>query len=598
MPIDFTKRTDWRNAADGAPVTKVYKEDLLRYENGIGDLSDLVNEGVLSPEALDGRYAPVSPFAGVCHEIVGMGQSNMTQSDTSLPVAVEDSRIYRWNSLNSTIEPMPASETYALPQYAREYARTLPKGDWILVVQAAMGATGFTTTTITPVPAGFVAGTGTWDRSIGDPVNLPARAVTATLDARTAALAAGASSVVIAAMLWSQGEGDTPRLDEAAYGAKLDDLISWFRAQVSTPNLPILVGSMVPEYGYLRGQTYTDDVAAALARTPARVQRSAFAWGPEGLPKQGEIIHYSTAAQVIRGRLFLEALSRARINVTGTKPVPPTSLTVTRSVSGRITARWPEPLCRAIGYDIDFTTDGRATWTPMALDRDSRLRATTVVTPDKLVEVRLRVRSDGSTTTSDWIYSEVLFAVSGAPAPTETAATPVPDPPLPGQEIPGRTQFFGGESVSPAHTGAATLYSVFTLPASGGGVTTVARANDSSRTLALVATQADSTDISQSITGGGSAGVSFPAPKATPGPHVNAVSISADGANRLSKRGSAAAVSTSTAPGNILIEALRVAVVGGAVLHGAYIYYGQAHTEAQMTAVQEELRALHGLASI
>ncbi|WP_080735984.1 sialate O-acetylesterase [Rhodococcoides fascians] len=554
--------------------------------------------GKASDGSIGWQAAPsASPLAGKCHIIPGLGQSNNTQSDTSLPVAVDDDRLRKWDG--AAIVPLPASETYLLPQFAREYAKTLPKGDWVLVVPAAVGSTSFTSTTITPLPAGFVAGTGTWDRTIGDPVNLPANAVTATNAAKAAAVAAGASSIEIPAMLWSQGEGDTPRLTEAQYGAKLDDLIAWFRTQVNAPNLLVLVGSMVPEYSYARGQANTAGVAAALARTPARVQRTAFVWGPEGLPKQGEIIHYSTAGQVVRGRLFLDALMRARVNVTATKPVPPTGLSVSRAVSGRITARWQDPLCRLTGYDVDYTVDSGTTWTAMALDRDSRLKATTVVTPDKLVQVRLRSKADGPVTASDYVYSDILFAVSGAPAPTESAATPIADPPLEaGGGVGTRTQFTGGESVSPAQTGAATLYAAFTLPASGGGITANARSNDSTRQLSIVTAQTAGTDQATATTGGGSGGAAFAAPKATPGPHVYAISISADGVTRIAKRGSEAAITATTAAGNVLIEALRVAVIGGATLHGAYVYYGVAHTESQMSAIQEELRALHGLTSI
>lgn len=50
--INFVRKLDWRNAAEGSPRTIVFKEDLLRYENALGDMSDLVDTGRLSDVAL------------------------------------------------------------------------------------------------------------------------------------------------------------------------------------------------------------------------------------------------------------------------------------------------------------------------------------------------------------------------------------------------------------------------------------------------------------------------------------------------------------------------------------------------------------------
>lgn len=54
--INFVRKLDWRNKSEGAPQTIVYKSDLLRYENGIGDLSDLVDTGRLAEAELNGTY--------------------------------------------------------------------------------------------------------------------------------------------------------------------------------------------------------------------------------------------------------------------------------------------------------------------------------------------------------------------------------------------------------------------------------------------------------------------------------------------------------------------------------------------------------------
>ena len=55
--MNFDPRDDWRNVSDGDPQTILYAEDLLRYENGIADLADLVNTGRLSDNGLDPAFA-------------------------------------------------------------------------------------------------------------------------------------------------------------------------------------------------------------------------------------------------------------------------------------------------------------------------------------------------------------------------------------------------------------------------------------------------------------------------------------------------------------------------------------------------------------
>lgn len=51
--IDFVRKLNWRNKSEGDPETILYADDLRRYENGIGDLADLVNTGRLSDNGLD-----------------------------------------------------------------------------------------------------------------------------------------------------------------------------------------------------------------------------------------------------------------------------------------------------------------------------------------------------------------------------------------------------------------------------------------------------------------------------------------------------------------------------------------------------------------
>ena len=165
--------------------------------------------------------------------------------------------------------------------------------------------------------------------------------------------------------------------------------------------------------------------------------------------------------------------------------------------------------------------------------------------------------------------------------------------------IPGtRSEITNMQNLSPAHTGAATLYVAATLPASGGNFTVSARSNDSTRLLSVQANQTSSVDLSSVITGGGTTNTSYPDPKAVPGPRVYALSVSATGGAVISRRGSDTALQSSPTPGNILVETVRVVANGGAVVHGAYMYLDTAHSASEIALAQEEIRALHGLASI
>lgn len=57
--IGFTPRLDWKNKSEGKPETVVFKDDLLRYENALAALSDLVDTGRLSDPALEPAFRPV-----------------------------------------------------------------------------------------------------------------------------------------------------------------------------------------------------------------------------------------------------------------------------------------------------------------------------------------------------------------------------------------------------------------------------------------------------------------------------------------------------------------------------------------------------------
>ncbi|MDJ0334932.1 sialate O-acetylesterase [Salinibacterium sp. G-O1] len=243
--------------------------------------------------------------------IVGAGQSNALQSDEPiLGERAEDARVHIWEGETSRV--VESSETYLLPEFAREYVRTLAPERRVLLVSAAEGATGFTTSSLQPCPPGYKPGVGTWNRElVDDPENLYLRLVTRVTDA----LHANAGSRLVC-LLWSQGESDCirePFLDEREYAARLDDLIVTFRADVGVRDLPAIIGSMVPEWYQETAERRS--IARALEETPSRLPFVSYVWGPSGLPKTDEPIHWATEAQQIRGtEMATSGLARALRN--------------------------------------------------------------------------------------------------------------------------------------------------------------------------------------------------------------------------------------------------------------------------------------------
>lgn len=531
----------------------------------------------LTAPALSATISAAAARGGRCHILPATGQSNNTRADVAYPIGPADPRIAIFTPTNG-IQVHPNSEitlTYAL---ALEMLKTLPATDWILIVPVAVGSTQFTQGTST---VDGVSVTCSWDRTnTTAAVNLYARAMSWIAQAKAAVAALGNTSF-IRAITFSGFEGDTPSLNKAAFTAKLIDMFTQMRTDLGDPQIPIVIGSLVPEYADLRGQTYTADIAAALAELPGNAGISLIAqfYGPRGYAKSGEVIHYSSAGQIERGRLAAGALVRAWQNRAAILPLPVTGLTIERDASGRVTASWEPPHCRVTGYVVEFSFDGGTTWIPGVLDPDSRLKATSGALPWESAQARVTTLNSSAATTSSVVaYSRAV------PAPREAPAT-----------LTKSQKFVGEEAVSPAHTTATSLVAVYTHPASGGSAVINARKNDSSRQLLLNSTQSNSIDLAQAVTGGGTITQSFTGTKAQPGPHVTAVAISADGTTLTAKKDSAAVQTGTGAAGDISAEVLKVTASGGTTMLGAYIFYGVAFTAAQMLEAQRALAFRHGI---
>lgn len=391
----------------GSVVTNVASDEYVKatvspsgkvFEDAIGK-DGRVPQWIL--DAWKARMGGLPQAAAVPYDIfVIAGQSNGTQADT-LPITVEeaDPRLFRWNSTSNVIEPLPASSTYLGADLARNYIKDIPPGRNVLVVDAAVGSTGFSSTSLTgaAVPAGYHGGRpGTWTRTLtADPNNL---ALTMIARAKAARTAAGAGARVVG-WVWSQGEDDrvygddgSNPMSETSYAAALDDLIAWTRTELALPSLPVLIGSMVPEQMYDAGPgTFTEGIHKALVDTPRRVFSSTFIFGPENMHKYNEFrIHWSAQGQRERGRMFAEALYRAKLNLANVRPLLPQNLRASRSLN-TVRVAWDAPPARVTSYNLQYSTDSGATWVNATLTGPLFTEAT--LTISESLPVRLRVRA-------------------------------------------------------------------------------------------------------------------------------------------------------------------------------------------------------------
>lgn len=229
------------------------------------------------------------------HVFLIAGQSNAT------PVRfVEeprpDTRIQRWE--DGKLVTVDEKLSYLGSEFARAFLAEHPD-DRVVLVDASLGSTGFTTSSITPTPDGYNAGPGTWDRDLDDPVNLYRMAV----DDTTAALDAAGGE--LDGIIWSQGESDTDPLPggeplaPAAYAENLDALISDLRSDLDAPDAPFILGSMTPEFIIERPAAAT--LMGTIRDTPNRVDRTATFEGPAAMTIPDQSVHYSGEGQQVRG---------------------------------------------------------------------------------------------------------------------------------------------------------------------------------------------------------------------------------------------------------------------------------------------------------
>lgn len=371
-------------------------------------------------DALAGKYKPKAKPVDI---VVLAGQSNaMDKSDwvTSGPVDVTNVEVMHWDEALGKPVTIPNGSTYLGLYFAQSYLREF-QNRRVLIVPAAVGDTGFGTTSLSSPPAGYITKPGgTWDRTLtSDPKNLYARMVTLA-NAAKAWVAANApgSPTQIQAVVWSQGEADARTHTQAQYATKLDDLITTFRVAMSDTfnKMPFIIGSLVPEVLY-NDATLPNEVPYALEDTPRRKQYTAYVAGPRHFSKYNENVHYSVAGQKERGRLMVDALRKARMNSNLNEPNLPFNVRVQRS-GDDVLVTWDAPNGRVTAYSLQTTIDKGATWVDASPARPVATEYRTTVPASTPFWVKVRATNEvGSTVYT--IHEPYIIAAPAFVAPQE-----------------------------------------------------------------------------------------------------------------------------------------------------------------------------------
>lgn len=239
--------------------------------------------------------------------IILAGQSNMAGVGTPYGPKTdpEHPKIFQFSQASTII---PATEPLDMPagaggigpgfQFARHYVAAGLNGDRdVLLVPAARGGTPLVTTTEARTWNPNVTG-NFYDEQIAH--------------IQGAMAAAGAESRVVTA-LWLQGEADGERLEtRAEYSTVLDQLIAGFRTVTGEPNLPFILGQMVPERLY---DGTRHDINLAHWDTPNRDTWAGFVESPNHHHMPGDTNHFNAAGQRIIGARMFDAYQRVSVGL-------------------------------------------------------------------------------------------------------------------------------------------------------------------------------------------------------------------------------------------------------------------------------------------
>lgn len=353
-------------------------------------------KGGLSQWMVDRIAAQLPGMGGPVVVVPVLGQSNATEADDATAELAYDSgnKVMLWSPELGRGLPFARTAAWIGSGVAREISARYPN-QRVLIVRCSMGETGFTSSSLTPPPAGHTTvPNGTWDRTLTtDPKNLALEAPP-RIKAALAWARGQDSGSWLDGLIWSQGEQDRA-LTQAQYAARLDDLLTWLRGELTAPDLPIVVTGFEPQWSRDPANN-TSNVEAALRDTPRRLLRTAFHDGPDNLGDPSGLVHWSGEGQELRGRQLVDALVRARLNRTTSEPISPQALTVTRS-GNLVEISWQPPPCRVTAYTLEVSTDGGATWAAQALTEPLALTHEMAVTSTTRAWVRVKATNEVGT---------------------------------------------------------------------------------------------------------------------------------------------------------------------------------------------------------
>lgn len=306
---------------------------------------------VYDPAFTTGGNGGGSGVVDTLHVFLAAGQSNM--SGRGVPDAADkpDGRIFQYGATRRRLEvatvPLDMHDTSTgispATTFARNYLKMQPSNVGVLLIPAAHGGTGFTSS----------ANTLTWTvgAASAPEYDLPAKAVAQTLAAIEAARAAG-YAVSLEGMLWHQGENNGS-MSTAVYASALDRLVSHLRSSLASPRLPFVVGQMVPD-----GTDKSEDrqgIDRAHSQTPVRVAHTGFAAALRGGYNTGDTTHMNREGVVHMGRTMLAAFWHAVGNALTAPPAPVANLQAAKAGTA-VTVSWMAPpvnLTQSAAFDLN-----------------------------------------------------------------------------------------------------------------------------------------------------------------------------------------------------------------------------------------------------
>ena len=318
---------------------------------------------IYAGELLHGEWVWEQSSDGVneIHAFLVAGQSNMAGHGTPYGPDMDplDARILQYGSRNRIVEPAtvpldqhnPTVGLSIATVFAREYLKNQPDNVGVLLIAAARGASY-----LKPRPAGDY----TWypGGAAAPEYDLYTHAVELTQEALAAESRADLKGV-----LWHQGEGNNGDT-ETQYVDYQDFMINKFREDLNQPDLPFMLGELVPEG--------TDNfpgrkpVNVAISKTPARLERTAFSTAERGWAKFEDETHFSRSGVEKLGKRYYRAYHVALSNTGDSRPTPPLDVT-SRRVHDGVIVSWKAPLCRITEYRVEQRTDG-GSWQQVTRD--------------------------------------------------------------------------------------------------------------------------------------------------------------------------------------------------------------------------------------